>query len=129
MPVFAFVAVGVCRRLNELIDRGDARALAFNTFPVAVFAMTTLLPLLVLVDSAAIGLLSAIEQFTGGQVGRGLLLLFLGIPVVTFVNYLISSLIAAGIDRIVLILVPGAPMDIFPPTLSRKEAIAAGIET
>ena len=53
--VLAFWSVQICQIYNMIINEKHSDAFVFNTFPVATFAMTTLLPLLATVDTVAIG--------------------------------------------------------------------------
>ena len=85
LPLFAFMAHRICQKLNRLVDRELHRdALASNTLPVAVFAMTSMLPLLAGVHSA----------FMGGDVGRGLFMLLLVTPIFVAVIFVGFALIA-----------------------------------
>ena len=70
LPAFAFMAYRICERLNGLVDRGQHRAvLDADTWPVAAFAMTSMLPLLAAFDSAVFGVATAIPRLIGGDVG------------------------------------------------------------
>ncbi len=103
-----------------IINEKHSDAFVFNTFPVAIFAMTTLLPLLVTVDTAAIGIFVSIRRMVGGEIGKSLIILLLATPFLTFVHYFVSSLIAAGIDKVVLVFAPNAPTNIFPTAIGQK---------
>ena len=112
LPLFAFMAHRICQKLNRLVDRELHRdALASNTLPVAVFAMTSMLPLLAGVHSA----------FMGGDVGRGLFMLLLVTPIFVAVNFVGFALIATLIDRVVLRSDPAAARHIFPPAITLGE--------
>ena len=123
LPVFGFMAYGICKKLNGLLGRGQQRrALASNTMPVAVFAMTSMLPLLAGFDTAVLGVATAIPQLIRGDVGGGLLMLLLVTPLFVVLNFVFFVVIATGIDRVVTRLVPAAPTYIFPPAIAvRKE--------
>ena len=122
LPVFAFIASRICEKLNSLVDDGQHRgALASRTLPVAVFAMTSSLPLLAGVNSAVMGVTTAVPQFMNGDVGSGLFTLLLVTPVFVVANFVMGVLIAAGIDHGVLRVAPDAPRHIFPPAISVGE--------
>ncbi len=115
LPAFAFMAYRICERLNGLADRGQNRAvLDADTWPVAAFAMTSMLPLLAAFDSAVFGVATAIPRLIGGDVGGSLLMLLLVTPLLVVVNFVFFVVIAAGINRVVLRLEPAAPRSIFP---------------
>ena len=122
LPLFAFVAHRICQKLNRLVDRELHRdALASNTLPVAVFAMTSMLPLLAGVHSAVMGVTTAVSPFMGGDVGRGLFMLLLVTPIFVAVNFVGFALIATLIDRVVLRSDPAAARHIFPPAITLGE--------
>ena len=122
LPVFAFIAHRICQKLNRLVDRGlHTDTLESNTLPVAVFAMTSMLPLLAGVHSAVMGVTTAVSPFMGGDVGRGLFMLLLVTPIFVAVNFVGFALIAALIDRVVLRSDPGAARHIFPPAMALGE--------
>ena len=122
LPLFAFMAHRICQKLNRLVDRELHRdALASNTLPVAVFAMTSMLPLLAGVHSAVMGVTTAVSPFMGGDVGRGLFMLLLVIPIFVAVNFVGFALIATLIDRVVLRSDPAAARHIFPPAITLGE--------
>jgi hypothetical protein len=74
---FAVMAVMICQVRNSIVKARDEDIFAFNTFPVATFAMTTLLPMLVVVDTASVGVTVAINRLVAGETARGLVTLFL----------------------------------------------------
>lgn len=115
--VLAFWSVQVCQIRNTIISEKHSDAFAFNTFPVAVFAMTTLLPILATVDTIAIGIYMSVQRMIGGEIGKGLIILLLATPFLSVVHYFVSSLIAAGIDKLVLWFAPNAPTNIFPSAI------------
>ena len=122
LPLFAFMAHRICQKLNRLVDRELHRdALASNTLPVAVFAMTSMLPLLAGVHSAVMGVTTAVSPFMGGDVGRGLFMLLLVTPIFVAVNFVGFALIATLIDRVVLRSDPAAARHIFPPAITLGE--------
>ena len=60
LPVLAVINYRICEKLNNLVDEGQHRgAVASKTLPVAVFAMTSSLPLLAAVNSAVMGVTTA----------------------------------------------------------------------
>ncbi len=119
LPAFAFMAYRICERINGLVERGQHRAvLEAHTWPVAVFAMTSMLPLLAAFDSAVFGVATAIPRLLGGDVGGSLLMLLLVTPLFAAVNFVFFVVIATGIDRLVMNSVPTAPRFIFPPAVS-----------
>ncbi len=120
LPVLAFMAVGICQIHNTIIDAEHPDAFAFHTIPVAVFAMTTLLPVLAAVDTAAIGIFIAVQRMIDDETGKGLLILFLATPFLTLVHLFAFSLIASGIDWLVLHFAPNAPTNIFPSSFGRS---------
>lgn len=117
---FAVMAVNICQIRNTIIDNKHPDAFAFNTFPVAIFAMTSLLPILAVVDTAAIGIFMAIQRMLGGEIGKSLFILLLATPFVACINWFLCSFIASAIDRLVLRLVPNAPTNIFPTSVCRR---------
>ncbi len=119
--VLAFWSVQICQIRNIIISEKHSDAFAFNTFPVAIFAMTTLLPLLATVDTVTIGIFVSIRRMIGGEIGKSLIILLLAMPFLSFVHYFVSSLIAAGIDKLVLLFAPNAPTNIFPTAMGRKK--------
>jgi hypothetical protein len=122
LPVFAFMAYRICDKLNGLADRGQHRgALASHTLPVAVFAMTSMLPLLAGFDSAVLGVVTAIPQFLEGDLSSGLLMLLLVTPLFVVLNFVLFLLIGTGIDRAVIKIVPAAPRYIFRPAINLGE--------
>ena len=122
LPLFAFMAHRICQKLNRLVDRELHRdALASNTLPVAVFTMTSMLPLLAGVHSAVMGVTTAVSPFMGGDVGRGLFMLLLVTPIFVAVNFVGFALIATLIDRVVLRSDPAAARHIFPPAITLGE--------
>ena len=122
LPAFAFMAYKICEKLNGLADRGQHRgALLSNTLPVAVFAMTSMLPLLAGFDTAVLGIATAITQLMRGDVGGGLLMLLLVTPLFVALSFVFFVVIATGIDRVVTRLVPAAPRYIFPPLIALGE--------
>ena len=81
LPAFAYMAYTICERLNDLLERGQHRAvIEARTLPVAVFAMTSLLPLLAAFDSAVFGVATALPQLLRGDLGGGLMLLLVVTP-------------------------------------------------
>jgi len=119
LPVFALIAHRICEKLNSLADGEQHRGLAASqTLPVAVFAMTSSLPLLAAVNAAVMGLSTAFTQYMGGGVGSGLVTLLLVTPLFVVVNFVMGVLIAAGIDHGVLRVAPAAPRHIFPPAIA-----------
>ena len=122
LPAFAVIAYRICERLNGLVDRGQHRAvLNADTWPVAAFAMTSMLPLLAGVHSAVMGVTTAVSPFMGGDVGRGLFMLLLVTPIFVAVNFVGFALIATLIDRVVMRSAPAARRHIFPPVVSFEE--------
>ena len=122
LPVLALIAYRICEKLNSLVDEGQHRGeVASRTLPVAVFAMTSSLPLLAGVNSAVMGVTTAVPQFMNGDVGSGLFTLLLVTPVFVVANFVMGVLIAAGIDHGVLRVAPAAPRHIFPPAISVGE--------
>lgn len=119
--VLAFWSVQICQIRNLIVSEKHSDAFAFNTFPVAIFAMTTLLPLLATVDTVAIGIFVSIRRMIGGEIGKSLIILLLATPFLSFLHYFVSSLIAAGIDKLVLLFAPNAPTNIFPTAIGRKK--------
>ena len=118
LPVFAFLAYRTCETLNGLVDQGQHRsALASNTLPVAVFAMTSALPLLAAVNAGVMGVATAISQFMGGNFGGALFMALLVTPLFVVVNFVLGAVVAAGIDHGVLRVAPAAPRHIFPPAI------------
>jgi len=111
--VLAFWSVQICQIRNIIINEKHFDAFAFNTFPVAVFAMTTLLPILTIVDTVAIGIFVSVRRMIGGEIGKSLIILLLATPFLCFVLYFVSSLIACGIDKLVLRFAPNATINIF----------------
>ncbi len=119
LPVFALMARSICEKLNNFVDEGQHRgAEASKTLPVAVFAMTSSLPLLAAVNSAVMGLATAASQFMGGDVGGALFMALLVTPLFAIVNFVMGVLIAAGIDHYVLRVAPATPRHIFPPAIT-----------
>jgi hypothetical protein len=119
LPAFAFMAYRICERLNGLVDRGQHRAaLEADTWPVAVFAMTSMLPRLAAFDSAVFGVATAIPRLINGDIGGSLLMLLLVTPLFVVVNFVFFVVIATGIDRVVMNSVPAAPRYIFPPAIA-----------
>ena len=78
-----------------------------QTLPVAVFAMSSMLPLLAAFDSAVYGVAIAVPRLMEGDVGGGLLMLLLVTPLFAVLNFAFFVVIATGIDRVVLNLAPG----------------------
>lgn len=121
VPVFAFMAVVICRIRNDIINAEHDDAFAFNTFPVAVFAMTSLLPILAVIDTIAVGIAVAVQRIIEAQIGKGILILLVATPFLAFVQYFVFSIIAAGIDRLTLRCARTAPTNIFPVSIGRRE--------
>ena len=122
LPVLAFLAYRTCETLNGLVDKEQHRsALASNTLPVAVFAMTSALPLLAAVNAGVMGVTTAFSRLMGGDVGGALFMALLVTPLLAVVNFVLGALIAAGIDHGVLRVAPAAPRHIFPPAISVGE--------
>ena len=122
LPVFAFMAHRICHKLNRLVDRELHRdVLDSNTWPIAVFAMTSMLPLLAGVHSAVMGVTTAVSPFMAGDIGRGMFMLLLVTPLFVVVNFVGFVLIATLIDRAVMRLAPAARRHIFPPVMSFGE--------
>ena len=122
LPVFALIAYRICDKLNSLVDEGQHRgAAASKTLPVAVFAMTSSLPLLAGVHAAVLGITTAFSQYMGGDLGSSLFTLLLVTPIFVVVNFVMGVLIAAGIDHGVLRVAPAAPRHIFPPAITVGE--------
>jgi hypothetical protein len=115
--ILAVWAVAICKIWNKIVEAKHPDGFMLNTFPVAVFAMTSLLPLLATVDTVAIGIFVAIRTMFDGRIGKGLIVLFLATPFISFVHYFVSGLIAAGIDKLVLLFNPEAPLNIFPTAI------------
>ena len=114
LPFFAFMAYAICDRLNGLAEQGQHRGAAVSqTLPVAVFAMSSMLPLLAAFDSAVYGVAIAVPRLMEGDVGGGLLMLLLVTPLFAVLNFAFFVVIATGIDRVVLNLAPAAPTYIF----------------
>ena len=80
--------------------------------------MTSSLPLLAGVNSAVMGVTTAVPQFMNGAFGSGLFTLLLVTPVFVVANFVLGVLVAAGIDQGVLRVAPTAPRHIFPPAIS-----------
>jgi hypothetical protein len=122
LPVFALIAYKTCEKLGGLAGQGQHRgASASNTWPVAVFAMTSMLPLLAGFDTAVLGAATAIPQFMRGDVSGGLVMLLLVTPLFVVLNFAFFVVIATGIDRVVVRMVPAAPTYIFPPAITLGE--------
>jgi len=121
---FAFLSVQICQIRNMIINEKHSDAFAFNTFPVAIFAMTILLPLLATVDTAVIGIFAAIRAMIDGNLSKGLVILFLATPVISFVHYFVFSWFAFGIDKLVLLFAPNAPTNIFPTAAIRHKKVS-----
>ena len=63
LPVFAFLAYRTCETINGFTDQAQHRsAVASNTLPVAVFAMTSALPLLASVNAGVMGITTAFSR-------------------------------------------------------------------
>lgn len=122
LPVFAFIAYRICEKLNSLVDEGQHRgAVASKTLPVAVFAMTSSLPLLAGVNAAVMGATTAFLRYAGGHAGGALFMLLVVTPLFIAVNFVLGVLVAAGIDHYVLRVAPAAPRHIFPPAITVGE--------
>lgn len=119
--ILAFWSVQICQIRNSIISEKHSDAFAFNTFPVAIFANTTLMPLLVIVDTIAIGIFVAVQRMIEGEIGKSLIILLFATPFLSVVHFFISSLIASGIDKLVLLLAPNAPTNIFPTAIGHKK--------
>ena len=79
-----------CETLNGLVDKEQHRsALASNTLPVAVFAMTSALPLL----AGVMGVTTAFSRLMGGDVGGALFMALLVTPLLAVVNFVLGALI------------------------------------
>ena len=118
LPVFAFLAYRTCETINGFSDKSQYRsAVASNTLPVAVFAMTSSLPLLASVNAGVMGISTAFSQFSGGDLGGALLMGLLVTPLFVVVNFVLGAIVAAGIDLGVLRMAPAAPRHIFPPAI------------
>ena len=119
LPVLAFLAYRTCETLNDFVDKGQHRSvLQYDTLPVAIFAMTSALPLLAAVNAGAMGVTTAFSRFAGGDIGAALFMVSLVTPLLVVVNFVLGALIAAGIDHGVLRVAPAAPRHIFPPVIS-----------
>ena len=119
LPVFAFLAYRTCETINGFSDQAQYRsAVASNTLPVAVFAMTSALPLLASVNAGVMGISTAFSQFSGGDIGSALFMALLVTPLFVVVNFVLGAVVAAGIDHGVLRLAPAAPRHIFPPAIN-----------
>jgi hypothetical protein len=122
LPLFSFIAYRICETINSLYEQGQHRnALASNTLPVAAFAMTSSLPLLAAVNSGVMGVNTAVSLYLGGNVGDALFMALAVTPIFTVVNFIFFVVIAAGIDRYVLMKAPMAPRHIFPPAITVGE--------
>jgi hypothetical protein len=119
--VFAFMAIQISQIRNKIITAGHQDAFAFNTFPVAIFAMTNLLPMLAVIDTIAIGIFRGIQTIAAGELGKGLLLLLLATPFMSFINLFVCSLVASGIDWLVILFAPSASTNIFPTSLGQHK--------
>ena len=118
LPVFAFLAYRTCETINGFTDQAQYRsAVASNTLPVAVFAMTSALPLLASVNAGVMVITTAFSRFTGGDLGGALVMALLVTPLFVLVNFVLGAIVAAGIDHGVLRLAPAAPRHIFPPAI------------
>lgn len=118
LPVFAFLAYRTCETINGFTDQAQYRsAVASNTLPVAVFAMTSALPLLASVNAGVMGITTAFSRFTGGDLGGALFMALLVTPLFVLVNFVLGAIVAAGIDHGVLRVAPAAPRHIFPPAI------------
>jgi len=123
-PIFAVVAIQICKIWNAIVKAKHDDAFALNTFPVAIFAITTFMPFLVGIDTVVVGVSVGIQRMLGNQVSEGLAIVFLATPFLTIVHVFVSSLAASGIDWIVLRLVPDASTNIFPVAIGyNKSAI------
>ena len=119
LPFFAFMAYSICEKLNDLVDRGHHRGLLESkTFPVAIFAMTSMLPLLAGFDSAVLGVATAVPQLFNGDVSGGLFMLLAVTPLFAAANFVGFVLVATLIDRLVMKRAPTAPRFIFPPAVA-----------
>jgi hypothetical protein len=122
LPVLAVIAYRICEKLNNLVDEGQhRRAVASKTLPVAVFAMTSSLPLLAAVNAAVTGITTTTSLLMGGVFGSGLITLLLVTPIFVVVNFVLGVAVAAGIDHAVLRVAPAAPRHVFPPAISVGE--------
>ena len=118
LPVFAFLANQTCQTLNRLVDSGRNRsAWASETLPVAVFAMTRMLPLNAAVTAGALAVTNAFSQFSSGHLGGALFTIVLVTPIFMAASFLVGAMLAAGIDYGVLRWDPNAAKHIFPPLL------------
>jgi hypothetical protein len=114
VAVLAYMAVEVCEIWSRVLDASHPNALALNTFPVAIFSMTSLLPILAAADTAVVGLYFAAEAFAHGELGRALLIAIVATPFLATVHLLGFSIVAGLLDRLVLAMVPTATTNIFP---------------
>ncbi len=118
LPVFAFLAYRTSETINGFSAKSQYRsAVASNTLPVAVFAMTSSLPLLGAVNAGVFGITTALSQFTGGNPRGALIMALLITPLFVVVNFVLGAIVAAGIDHGVLRVAPAAPRHIFPPAI------------
>jgi len=119
LPAFAFIAYRTCAMLNELVEEEHHRGMADSqTWPAAIFAMTSMLPLLAAFNSAILGATTAVPQFIRGDFGSGLFMLFAVTPLFAIANFVGFFLIATLIDRMVTTRVRAAPTYIFPPAVA-----------
>jgi len=117
--VFAFMAIQICQIRNTMIEAEHPDAFAFNTMPVAIFAMTTMLPILAAIDTAGIGIFIGIRRMVDGEIGKGMLILLVATPLLAVIHLGVLLLIATGIDWLVLQCAPNAPTNTFPTPFGR----------
>ena len=122
LPAFSYMAYRICERLNDVEDgrqsSGERRS---DTLPVAVFAMTSMLPLLAGFDAAVSGVAVSLKKNVRGDIGGALWMLFLVTPLLVAVSFVFSVVLATGINRVVVTKVPRAPRYIFPPVIALEK--------
>ena len=100
LAVLAWKGFAIVSVRNELISSQDDHASVMNTFPFAVMAMSDLLVGIGMFYAGAIGLYATAMLILEGSVFKGLLVLFLGTPLLVGIASLVFGFIAMGIDAI-----------------------------
>ena len=119
LPVMGWVGYRTCARLNHLVATDQSRnILMAKTMPVAVFAMTSALPVVAAYSGGLMGVSTGLLQLLAGDFGESLFILGVVTPVVVVASFVLGALVAAALDLWILRVAPDAARHIFPPFIS-----------
>jgi hypothetical protein len=92
----------ICKARNEMIQEGITNKKIVNSPGIALGGTLHLLMLLLLIHYGAGALYHAILLIIGGQILNGLLIIFIGLPVISFIMRIILAIVVNPITELLV---------------------------